>query len=220
MDQAAQELVVIDVLGVTGVGGDQDAVLGGVANLAALESDVVGVEGHFGLVGDLDPVYAGNAEPRSIHHEVFQNHIALEIEVDYGIAGGRSRLDDGGLAGIRGHGNGSRPRSAAGDRVIERLRVGSASNIERVTRLEKTYAMVDGGERLGKCAEILIRTGQRDIIGRTRGHSANANSRFGSGNESIDSIGGSNGLCTYRVKRCAEGVHAGVSGREGVIGRQ
>src|SRR5207253_1524697 len=57
MDQAAQDLVVIDLLGGVGVSSDQDAVLGGVANLAALEPDVVGVEGHLGLVGDLDSVY-------------------------------------------------------------------------------------------------------------------------------------------------------------------
>ena len=88
MDQAAQELVVVDLLGGVGVSSDQDAVLGGVANLAALEPDVVGVEGHLGLVGHLDSVYAGDAEPRAVHHEVFQNHIALEIEVDNGIAGG------------------------------------------------------------------------------------------------------------------------------------
>src|SRR5713101_6827006 len=107
--------------------------------------------------GDFDRIRAGIS---GINREPFNDDVFLagsgKVQDALGTAAGRPK--NNGFTRVRGYRDRRGPGSSAGNGIDKLFGVRPGPDVKRVTGFEKTYTVVDGGERLGKSSEILIRT--------------------------------------------------------------
>src|SRR5438034_8918506 len=112
---------------------------------------------HSGGPSDFDRVGAGvgGVDRKSLDDDIF---LAAGGKVQDALGTAAVRPDNNGFTRVRGYRDRRGPGCAARNGIDKLFGVCAGTNLKSVTRFQKTYALLNGGDWRRQCAEIHSRT--------------------------------------------------------------